>query len=535
VEVWITRRANGCYPRGVSESRPWEFALGAGICTAIVVLAATTLVAGGLPQMVLPIGPAGMPIRLTLDPLAASFLLLAPCMALAPVPLAGIVLTLSAANGFTLAIGVMMVAGLAASRPAVVAVVCLIVALGLAGSVSDFAAIQAMPPDGWRAAAVLLLTLAGAAAAASFSPAIAMYAMLRLLFDLCGAGQPFWWGMPLVLAGGLVATVAALRAALAGTLHEFASHAAAHPFGLALTSLGVALVARAVDLPSLASHALSATWLALVCHLLCRTLLLRCADAVERGAGTRRIDRLGGVIHGMPVTAGAWFAGLFSVAVLPPSLGFAALWLVFQSLLAAARIGGLGLGLLITAVAILVGCSVGLVALAALRLGAVALLGGPRTPRAAGADEAPRAARLTLVGLAALIGLLGVMPGMALLPAASWTNAATAISPLGLRIGSETPGYASIFVAALIAIVWIVLARLRRPILVRREPPWSGGFAVAAPWKAFGDPGTQISPDGFVAPLHSALSLLPAADPMRQRLRSWRAALRSAITALVAT
>ena len=48
-------------------------------------------------------------------------------------------------------------------------------------------------------------------------------------------------------------------------------------------ALGVALFARAVDLPSVTSQALAAAWLALVAHMLCRTLLLRCADAVESG------------------------------------------------------------------------------------------------------------------------------------------------------------------------------------------------------------------------------------------------------------
>jgi formate hydrogenlyase subunit 3/multisubunit Na+/H+ antiporter MnhD subunit len=392
-----------------------------------------------------------------------------------------------------------------------------------------------MPPEGWHAAAVLLLTLAGAAATAAFSPAIAMYVMLRVLFDLCGDGLVFWWGIPLLLAGAVIAAGAAFRAALSNTLHDVASHAALHQCGLAVTSLGVALSARAVDLPSATSHALSATWLALVCHLLCRTLLLCCADAVESGAGTRRLDRLGGVIHRMPITTGAWLVGLFTSSVLPPGLGFAAFWLVIQSLLAAARIGGLGLGLLIAAAMILAGTSVGLAALAALRLAAVGLLGRPRTPRVAAADESPREVRLLLLGLAGLMGLLGVLPGLALLPASGWTHAATLISPLGLRGGLETSGYASIFVAVLLAIAWIVLARLRPPLTARREPAWSGGFAAPPPWMPFGDPATQIGPSAFVAPLRAVLALLPSADPVRQWLTSGRDRLRRAIAILVPT
>jgi len=509
--------------------------LGAGIGTAIVVLAAMMLISGGLPQTAVQIAPAGMPIRLALDPLAASFLLLAPGMTLVPLSLAGIVVTLSAANGFTLAIGLLMLGGLGASRPAAVAAVCFVVALGFAGSVSDFAAIRAMPPDGWRATAVLLLTLAGAAATASFSPALAAYATLRLLFDLCGAGQPFWWGVPLLVGGSIAATIVALRAALSDTLHDVASHAAQHQFGLAVTGLGVALLARAVDLPLVTGHALSAAWLALVCHVLCRTLLLRCSEAVESGAGTRRLDRLGGVIHRMPVTAGVWLAGLFSVAVLPPGLGFAAFWLLFQSLLEVARIGGFGLGLLITAVTILIGLSVGLVALAALRLAAVALLGRPRTPRAAVADEAPRESQLGLLGLAALIGLLGVMPGLALLPAFGWTNGVATVSPLGLRAGFAMPGYASLFVAALVGIAWVVLARLRRPLPARREPAWSGGFAAPPPWMPFGDPATQLRAASFVAPLHAISRALPSVDPLPKLLTRWHEGLRRAISALVTT
>ena len=112
------------------------------------------------------------------------------------------------------------------------------------------------------------------------STTIAVYLVLRVLFDLCGAGQPLWWGVPLLLAGAAIAAIGSLRAALADTLHEVLSSVRCHLFGMAAMALGVALFARAVDLPSVASQALDAAWLALVCHVLCRTLLLLCADAV---------------------------------------------------------------------------------------------------------------------------------------------------------------------------------------------------------------------------------------------------------------
>ena len=45
--------------------------------------------------------------------------------------------------------------------------------------------------------------------------------------------------------------------------------------------LGVALLARGADLPQVASLALDASWLLLVTHTLCRTLLLLCAAAAH--------------------------------------------------------------------------------------------------------------------------------------------------------------------------------------------------------------------------------------------------------------
>ena len=69
---------------------------------------------------------------------------------------------------------------------------------------------------------------------------------------------------------------------------------------------------------------------------------------------------------------------LFATAALPSGLGFAALWLLFQSLLAIARSGELGLQLLAACVTLVTGLSVGLAALAAVRLFGTVFLGRPR-------------------------------------------------------------------------------------------------------------------------------------------------------------
>lgn len=487
----------------------------------------------GPANLTLPIGPAGTALHLALDPLAASFLLLAPCAAFAPLPLAASAVILVAADGFTLLVGLALLGAATALRPAICATACLLVALALAGSAADFAAIRAAPPEGWRAIAVLVLAIGGAAAASRISTTVAAYLLIRVLVDLCGNVQPLWWGVPLLLMGAAIAMAGSLRAALAETLHAAVSLASLQPFGLAAMGLGAALFARAVDLPSAASRALDAVWLALVCHVLCRTLLQLCADALENGAGSRRLDRLGGLIHRLPWTAGCCLAGLFALATLPPGLGFAALWLLVQSLLATARAGDFGVQVLVAVVVVPAGLSIGLAAFGAVRLFGVVFLGRPRTPRTAVADEAPRPVRVTVATLAGLGALLGLLPAVALWPAAGWTGSAIAL--VELRTGAETLGYLPIAVAAILFIAGVLVWRgVRRAGEQRREPVWSGGFAAPPPWLPFGDPVTQYGSVSFAEPLRRAMDRLQVHAGVWARLvHWWQAALRAAVARVV--
>jgi hypothetical protein len=487
--------------------------------------------------IVLPLGPAGG-ASLVLDPMAAGFVLLLcatmPCTGSAPLRLAAALLCVLAGDGLLLAAGLLLLGGRSDLRMAATASACLIAAFALCGTADDFADLRAVPPEGWRADTVFVLVLAGAGAFSRISLPVAGYVALRVLVDLCGAGQPPWWGAVLLLAGGGVALLGSLRAALAGTLHAFATCAPLQPFGMAASALGAALLVRAADLPAAVSLALSATWLALVSCVLCRVLLLLIAEGVEAGAGTRRLDRLGGLIRGMPVTAAACGAALLAAAALPPGLGFAAFWLALQSLLAAARIGGRLAPAAALVAATATALSIGLMVAAAARLFGAAFLGRPRTPRTAAAEEATRPRRLVLGGLAAATALLGLFPALALLPATGWFGALDPIAALVLRPGAEAPGYGPIGTAVLLAIAGVAIVRLSRGAGERREPVWSGGFAAPPPWLPFGDPATQFGPASFSDPLASIVGLLPPAGPLWRHIGRWPAVLARFAAAVMA-
>jgi formate hydrogenlyase subunit 3/multisubunit Na+/H+ antiporter MnhD subunit len=494
------------------------------VCGGVVAISALATASGGTSTLTLPFGPAGTATHLALDPLAASFLLLlfatTPCKAAAPLPLAALGLTLLSGDCFTLATGLLLLGVPDRLRVAAGASVCVIVALAFTGASADFALLRAAQSTDWFFHALPFLLLLAAGGISRVCPAIGLYLLIRVLLGLGSADEPLWWGLPLLLAGAAVASFGALRAALAGTIDAVASACPLQQFGLAVMAIGVAVMARAVDLPSVVSQALAAAWLAAVGHVLGRALLSRVAQAVEAGAGTRRLDRLGGLVHGMPVTAAACLAALVVVAALPPGLGFAAFWLLLQLLLSVARSGDAGFLLLLACIAAVTAGSIGVMALAAVRLFGIVFLGRPRTPRAAAADEPASRDWLVVGGLATVATLLGVMPGLALLPAGGWTKPADALSFLVVRTGPGVPGYSPLAVAVLLGVLVLPILHLCRPSDQHREPVWSGGFAAPA-WLPFGDPATQYGPASFVAPLKRIVGLLAPLSALRDRARRY--------------
>jgi len=564
-----------------------------GAALACLVFAATgfaALLGGGEVAQALPIGPAFGPMLLALDGLSAWFLLLlgltgacsslfalshasrAPARVLAAYPLflAGMALTLLAADGFTLIFGFELMslsswALVAAEHDkaenrraarlylvfAVLAGACLIPGIGLlAGSSGDlaFAAMRAHPPEGLRAGLILALVVAGAGSKAGLVPLhawlplahpaapshvsalmsgamtkVAIYVLARLLLDVAGPAQPLWWGVPLLVLGAASAVLGALRANLEEDGKTLLACSTIENIGLIAIGLGLAACFRAADLGALGALAAGAALLHALAHGLFKTALFLGMGEVLHGAGSRRLDSLGGLIGPMPWTAGAVLLVALAAASLPPLSGFAGEWLLLQALLAAWRVGDLTFQLLAVAVAALAALAAALGTAAMVRLFGMVFLGRPRTPRTAGAQETPGAARLALLIPAGLTLLLGLLPGPMLGLAGGALRLLTGndmdarADIAGIGVGDGAASYAPLGIAALLALAglatWLVV-RARSPAAVARGPAWDCGFAQAPPHLPFGDPLTQPSAAGLGQPLRRMLgtSMLGATE-----------------------
>jgi len=553
-------------------ARAW-IPLGTFGLSVIGLLLAAVALASGAVGLEVPLGLPGSGLTLAADGLSGFFLVLlflgsaaASLAALQESPSGGLpglagalALSLLAADAFGLVLGLLGAAlaawttlpdrtgegALRMAGMAVFAALSLILALGLLapagpGNLVDcrFAAARAVPPGGWRAGAALLLALTGASATAGLAPlhrwlaptliatpppaaaliggamaGMGLYILLRVGVDLAGAAPSLWWAFPVLAVGAGSAALGALSANTATELNGVLGGAGIALRGLMTTGIGVALAARALDLPPLAALALGGVLLLAVVQGVVAPLLLLAAGAVRKEAQTGLLHRLGGLVHRMPVTTGCVLAGAAGMAALPPGPGFAGVWLLLQSLLGVTRAAGLAVQTGLAIAMALLALAVGLLAAAMVRLIGVAFLGRPRMPRTAAAEEAGRPVRAAIFGLAAVTLPVGLFPAVALTLAGPALHLLAGEVPRGrvLLIAPQTdaPGYSAPGVAALLAVLGFTGYAVWRGRAVgqRRAPAWEGGFAAPPPWLPFGDPATQYGAGSFSHILRRTLNV----------------------------
>jgi formate hydrogenlyase subunit 3/multisubunit Na+/H+ antiporter MnhD subunit len=442
--------------------------------------------------------------------------------------LGGTTIAFLAADAVTLALGltaacIAIAHGTSRLIPVPLLLLTAIVLLTPPGYAPRFDTIAAAPIDPGRATAAAALAIA-AAGALTWQPAadrswtraalhvgvlipFGLYVVLRVTADLAGSAAQSWWGSVLLLAGGITAVVHAWEAAATPNLDTAIGALMRRQAGLATTTVGLALIARTADLPGAATFALEATCLAAVAAATAGVLATLAAHTIGTSAGTYRLSALGGLVHPMPGTSTALAAGLLALSALPPTLGFAALWLSFQSILSAPRTGGLVAQLPLALGAAAIALSAALAIAASVRIVGIAILGRPRTPRGAGAAECQSPVRTTLLALAALSLLAGILPGPALWllanPAIHAVTGLAANRGLGvLSVPGSNPTYLALPVLALIGLAATIPMRfLRRPRApAKAVGPWTEGMELPV-GLPFGDPAAQSTGAGFLPPL----------------------------------
>jgi hydrogenase-4 component B len=325
---------------------------------------------------------------------------------------------------------------------------------------------------------------------------LGVYGIVRTGDGLLGGGELWWW---LAVAGLGVASAlfGGIHAAASADLKRLLAYSTVDNMGLVLTGVGASGALAVTGHRALAAIALIAALFQLVNHSAFKGCLFLAAGSVQRAAGTRDLDSLGGLLRRLPVTATLFGIGALSICALPPFSGFASEWLLLQGFLRGFSAHGAA-----TATALLAGVAAlaltgGLTAAAFVKAFGIGFLGQPRTPQAAAAAEAGPAMLAGTALLAVPCLALGVVPG-AVVPLLA-RAAGTALGglrpdPLQAGAGLAIAGSADVIQPALLAaalLAGLVLAwglvRLRaragaeRGHRARRAEAWGCGRELQTP------------------------------------------------------
>ncbi len=229
--------------------------------------------------------------------------------------------------------------------------------------------------------------------------ATGIYGIARVGLDFLGPGEA-WWGIVVMAVGAITAVLGVLYALMERDMKRCLAYSTVENMGIVTMALGAALSFRAAGQDALAAAALVAALVHTLNHAILKSLLFLAAGAVQHTAHSLDMDRLGGLIRTMPVTAGATLVGALGLAAVPPLNGFVGEWMLARSLISLAGGGGTVATRLAAAGSLaLLALTAGLALACFVRLFGMTFLGLPRT-EVRRREDAPTLMRLPLVALA---------------------------------------------------------------------------------------------------------------------------------------
>jgi formate hydrogenlyase subunit 3/multisubunit Na+/H+ antiporter MnhD subunit len=416
----------------------------------------------------------------------------------------------------------------------------LLLAFGLlAGPTGGYAfeAIRSAEPAPRTSALVLALVLLGAGSKAGLVPLhvwlplahpaapshvsalmsgvmtkVAVYGFVRIVFDLLGP-PAWWWSVVVLILGGGTAVLGVLYALMQHDLKRLLAYHTVENIGIIFIGLGLALAFQANAVPFAAALALTAALFHVLNHSLFKSLLFFGSGAVLVATGERDMERLGGLIHRMPLTAFTFLVGCAAISALPPLNGFVSEWLTFQAILLSPDAPQWSLKFLIPAVGAMLALSAALAAACFVKAFGVTFLGRARSEAAAQAREADRFSLGAMFAFAGLCVFAGIFPGLVIdglapvVMALTGTHMPAQTSIPWLTIVPVSEGRSSyngllvmLFIALSASAAAYVIHRFASHA-VRRSAAWDCGFPDPSPI-------TQYTAGSFAQPIRRVFGTL---------------------------
>ena len=344
---------------------------------------------------------------------------------------------------------------------------------------------------------------------------VAIYGLFRFLFDVLYP-WPLEWGVLILVVGSLSSLIGVLYALSEHDIKALLANHSIENIGIILIGFGMGMIFESMHLQLLGSFAFIAALFHTFNHMSFKSLLFMGAGSVLHQTHTKNIEKYGGLIKSMPITALTFLLASISISALPPTNGFLSEWMIFQSMLSSSHLDNTSLKLAIPFAIFALAMTGGLAIACFVKAYGITFLGLHRSSNAKHAHEVNFLMRLGMILMAfVVISLMLFTPYYIgffdkVLVALGHLSVYTKIFPDGIwqlhSVGTHG-GVVSplILLAALLGVTVLLMFGYRALGVKKRiHRTWSCGYRTSAR--------TQYSATGFAGPIRRFFSWLYKPD-----------------------
>jgi len=239
-----------------------------------------------------------------------------------------------------------------------------------------------------------------------------IYGIIRFIIFILGVDS-IWWGVLVLILAGISCLVGVIYALMEHDIKKLLAYHSVENIGIILLGVGCSMVFLEFNMSSLAVFSLIAGLYHLINHAVFKGLLFLCAGSVYNATGNRDIEKMGGLIKKMPITAFAFLIGAMAISALPPLNGFVSEWLTLQAFFVASLTGYMaGLKIFFGLCAAILALTGGLAAACFVKAFGMIFLAMPRSGKIEDATEAALSMKIAILFLVFLTFALGLGAGI---------------------------------------------------------------------------------------------------------------------------
>lgn len=316
---------------------------------------------------------------------------------------------------------------------------------------------------------------------------IGVFGIIKVGFDLLsGTECMLWWGLLVLVIGALSSVLGVVYALGEHDIKKLLAYHSVENIGIILLGVGLAFIGVSMNQPALAGLALLAGVYHMLNHAMFKGLLFLGAGSVLYSTGTRNMEKMGGLVHVMPVTAMCFLIGSLAISAIPPLNGFVSEWFTYQAMFSAALMGDVMIKAFAAFAAVALAITGALAVTCFVKAYGVTFLGAGRSAEATQAKEVPASMRASMIVIAAICVFLGLgaplcAPALEGVAASVLGGSALAVTSGTAVVNGVTEGAISTPLVAILLIAAVIVAVGIRSVFssggssVRRDP-WACGY-----------------------------------------------------------